>query len=218
MSKTSGWMDTLLRKISLTVLILPPFRSKFFPSRVDLWSEGLCPSREADRKSQKLFPFFKNGGKTWKYTHSPYIQSTLFISKSKGPSETLRDIPTSTYQMCRIEENTNRTTKFHTWTCKLTPIVSNIYWKYCGTRREIAPEEQFLLLSAIFCYLMLDFYVKAGIRISLRDKRLLEITDVEITRVDCTIFVIRIWAPQRLSQWQEELLYNSQRKHWRQRL
>ena len=35
------------------------------------------------------------------------------ISKSKGPSETLRDIRTSTYQMCRMEENTNRTTKFH---------------------------------------------------------------------------------------------------------
>ena len=41
------------------------------------------------------------------------IQSTLVISKSKGPSETLRDIRSSTYQMCRIEENTNRTTKFH---------------------------------------------------------------------------------------------------------
>ena len=41
------------------------------------------------------------------------IQSTLIISKSKGLSETLRDIRTSTYQMCRTEENTNRTTKFH---------------------------------------------------------------------------------------------------------
>ena len=54
-------------------------------------------------------------------------------------------------------------------------------WK----RGEIAPEEQFLLLSTIFCYLMLDFYVKTGIRFSLRDKRLFEITEVEITRVDC---------------------------------
>ena len=42
-----------------------------------------------------------------------YLQSTLVISKSKGPSETLRDIRTSTYQMCRIDKNTNRTTKFH---------------------------------------------------------------------------------------------------------
>ena len=54
-------------------------------------------------------------------------------------------------------------------------------WK----RGEIAPEEQFLLLPTIFCYLMLDFYVKTRIGFSLRDKRLFEITEVEITRVDC---------------------------------
>ena len=41
------------------------------------------------------------------------LQSTLVTSKSKGPSETLRDIHTSTYQICIIEENKNRTTKFH---------------------------------------------------------------------------------------------------------
>ena len=50
---------------------------------------------------------------------------------------------------------------------------------------EIAPEEQFLPLSTIFYNLMLDFYVKTGIRFSLRDKRLFKITEVEITRVDC---------------------------------
>ena len=33
-----------------------------------------------------------------------YIQSTLGISKSKGPSETLRDIRTSTYQIFRFAE------------------------------------------------------------------------------------------------------------------
>ena len=47
-------------------------------------------------------------------------------------------------------------------------------------------QEQFLPLSTIFCYLMLDFYVKTGIRVSLRDKRLFEIIQVEIARVDCT--------------------------------
>ena len=31
----------------------------------------------------------------------------------------------------------------------------------------------------------IDFYVKTGVRFSLRDKRLFEITEVEITRVDC---------------------------------
>ena len=53
-----------------------------------------------------------------------------------------------------------------------------ILWK----RGKIAPEEQFLLLSTIVCDLMLDFYVKTWIRFSLRDKRLFEITEVEITR------------------------------------
>ena len=112
------------------------------------------------------------------------VQSTLVISKSKGPSETLRDIRTSTNQMCRFEENTNKTTKFHKGTCNLTPLVRNML-KILRKKGEIALEEQFFLLSTIFCYLMLDFYVKAGIRFSLRDKRLFEITEVEITRVDC---------------------------------
>ena len=58
-----------------------------------------------------------------------------------------------------------------------------ILWKM----GEIAPEEQFFPLSTIFYYLMLDFYVKTGIRFSLRDKRLFEITEVEITRVDCML-------------------------------
>ena len=52
-------------------------------------------------------------------------------------------------------------------------------------RGEIAPEEQFLLLSIIFCYLMLDFFVKSGMRFSLQDKQLFKITEVKITRVDC---------------------------------
>ena len=46
-------------------------------------------------------------------SYTVIIQSNLSISKSKGPSETLRDIRTSTYQIWRIEENTNGTTKFH---------------------------------------------------------------------------------------------------------
>ena len=40
------------------------------------------------------------------------IQSTLVISKMKGPSETLRDIRSSTYQIFRIEENTNQQLNF----------------------------------------------------------------------------------------------------------
>ena len=61
---------------------------------------------------------------------------------------------------------------------------------------EIAPEEQFLLLSTIFSYLMLDFYVKTRIRFSLRDKRLFEITEVEIMiniiKIHADFLLIRI--------------------------
>ena len=63
-----------------------------------------------------------------------------------------------------------------------------IMWK----RGEIAPwepKEQFLHLSTIFCYRILDFYVKRSIIFSLRDRRLFEVTEVEITRVDCTLLV-----------------------------
>ena len=58
-----------------------------------------------------------------------------------------------------------------------------ILWK----RGVIAPEEQFLLLFTIISYLILDFYVTTRIRFSLRDKQLFEITEVEITRVDCIL-------------------------------
>ena len=37
-------------------------------------------------------------------TFTSDIQSTLVISNSKGLSEILRDIRSSTYQVCRIEE------------------------------------------------------------------------------------------------------------------
>ena len=56
-----------------------------------------------------------------------------------------------------------------------------ILWK----RGEIAPKEQFLLFSTKYCCLSVDLCVKTGTRISLRDKRLFEISEFEITRVDC---------------------------------
>ena len=59
--------------------------------------------------------------------------------------------------------------------------VLKIFWK----RGEIAHDEQFLLLSTIFCNLLLDFLVKTGTRLSPRDKRIFEITEFEITRIDC---------------------------------
>ena len=41
------------------------------------------------------------------------IQSTLVISNSKGLYETVRDIRTSTYQICRLRQTINRTTTFN---------------------------------------------------------------------------------------------------------
>ena len=68
------------------------------------------------------------------------------------------------------------------WTLEVRDIIKKILWK----RGEIAPLEQFLLFSTIIFY-MLDFQVYAGTRFSLRDKRLFEISEVEITRVNCNL-------------------------------
>ena len=73
---------------------------------------------------------------------SPYnyrvIQSTLVISNSKGLSEILRDIRTSTYQICRTEEKLIRLTTFNKYMCNLTPEVRDIL-KILWKRGEIAP-------------------------------------------------------------------------------
>ena len=81
-----------------------------------------------------------------------YIQSTLVISNSKGLSEILRDIRSSTYQVCRIEEKIIWLTTFNkligNWTFEVRDILK-ILWK----RGEIAP-----LFYNIF-HLLLGFHV-----------------------------------------------------------
>ena len=72
--------------------------------------------------------------------------------------------------------------------------------KILWERAEIAHEEQFLLLYTIFCYLLLDFHVETRIRFSLRDKRLFEMIEVEITRVDCSV------SPRYLKHWYHKVL------------
>ena len=113
------------------------------------------------------------------------LPSTLIISKSKGLSEIIWDIRTLTYQICRIKGKLNQTATFSKWICNVTPEVVDIL-KILWKRGEIAPEEQSLLFlfSTTFCYLSLDFHVKTGPRFSLRDKRLFEISEVKIVRVD----------------------------------
>ena len=107
------------------------------------------------------------------------------LSKSKGHPEAIRDIRTSTYQICRIEENTNRKTKFHKKIYYLTPLARNIYRNYCGERRNCSSEAISPLIYNILL-LILDLCVQTRTRFSFRDKRLFEIIEVEITRVDIT--------------------------------
>ena len=117
----------------------------------------------------------------WDTTYTAY-------SKSKRLSEILRDIRTSTYQICR---KINRTSTFRKWICNLTPEIRDIL-KLLWKRGEIAPlfssfpQRGVLLFSTVFCYLLLDFHIKTGTRSFSHDKRSFEISEVEITRVDCS--------------------------------
>ena len=56
-----------------------------------------------------------------------------------------------------------------------------MFWKYCGKEEKLLLRSKFLLFSAIFCCLLVDLCVKTGTRFSLRDKRLFEISEFEIT-------------------------------------
>ena len=114
------------------------------------------------------------------------------LSLSRIPRDSLKHFEISVPRHIRVAEvrkTINRTTTFNKWVCNLTPKVRNIY-KIMWKRGEIAPYEQFLLFFTIFCYLFLDFHVKTGTRISLRYKRLFEISEVEITRVDCILLFL----------------------------
>ena len=65
------------------------------------------------------------------------MQLTLVISNSKVLSEILRDIRTSTYQICRIEKKLIRLTTFNKYMCNWTlefRDILKILWK----RGEIA--------------------------------------------------------------------------------
>ena len=86
------------------------------------------------------------------------LYSRLSLSRSSRDSEILRDIHTSTYQNCIIEEKINRTTTFNKCICDWTLEIRDIL-KILWERGEIAPVEQFLFFSTVFYYLLLDFHV-----------------------------------------------------------
>ena len=119
------------------------------------------------------------------------------LSLSKGLSKILWNIRTSTYQICRIEEKMHRATEFHKWICYLTPEVRGtleILWK----RGEIAPLEQFLLFSTIFCYLLLEFYVKN--RDHILTSRYAVIQDKRVRDNECRLYIRKFWLKKMFSQ------------------
>ena len=72
------------------------------------------------------------------------------------------------------------------WTLEVRDILKNFVEK----RRNCSLGAISPLFHNIF-YMLLDFHVKAGTRFSLRDKRLFEISEVEIIRVNCTSLAVQ---------------------------
>ena len=110
------------------------WKGVYFADFADMNFRSLC---------KRLGSSMTNVLHTWKPKKKKNIQSTLVISKSKGLSKILRDIRTSTNQICRNEEKNekcieqpNFTNEYVIWLLKL-----EIHWKYCGK------EEKLLLMS-----------------------------------------------------------------------
>ena len=109
--------------------------------------------------------------------------SRLSLSRSLRDSLEYFEISVPRHiRFAELRKTINRTTTFNKWICNLTPEVNSYIENIVEKRRE-----QFLLFSTIFWYLLLDSHVRKGTRFSLRDKRLFEISEVEITRVDCIL-------------------------------
>ena len=135
---------------------------------------------------------------------------------SRIPRDSLKHFEISVSWNIRVAEvrkTRNRTTTFNKWICNVTLEVKDtlkILWK----RGEIAPKEQFLLFSTVFCYYFLELHVKSGTRISLRDKWLFEISEVETTRVDCICKDnFCIWTSSKALNWPANMLTGLLRLH-----
>ena len=80
---------------------------------------------------------------SYHYENMPFeIQSTLVISNSKRLSETLRDIRTSTYQICGNEKN-NKSNSTFTNEYVICLLKLEIYWKYCGKEEKLLLRSNF---------------------------------------------------------------------------
>ena len=79
-----------------------------------------------------------SGKRSLEYPYVWMVQSTLVNSNSKGLSQILRDIRTSTYQICRIEETIIRLTTFNKYICNRIFEVRDIL-KILWKRGEFVP-------------------------------------------------------------------------------
>ena len=107
------------------------------------------------------------------------VQGTLW-NTSRYPYLDISDLQ----NIKKKKKKKKKSTTFKKWICNLTLKIRDVL-KILWKRGEIAPQEQFLLFSTIFCYLLLDFHIKTRTRFLLRDKRLFEISEVEITGFHC---------------------------------
>ena len=116
---------------------------------------GRCSfSNLRDTSVQELTHFRLNAGTPISPDTILCVQSTLVISNSKGLSEILRNIRTSTYQICRTEEKIIRTTAFNKYMCNWTHKI----WRYIENIVKLLLRSN-LLFSTILFYMLLDFHV-----------------------------------------------------------
>ena len=131
------------------------------------------------------------------------------LSLSRIPRDSLKYFEISVprhFRFAELRKIIIRTATFNkyicNWTLKVRDI-SKILWKR-GERSNVSSFQQYF-----FYYLLLDFHVQAGARFSLRDKRLFEISKVEIMRVSCICHPSLDWL---LSNW-----YMNQHKNYLQK-
>ena len=121
-----------------------------------------------------------------------FIYSRLSLSRT--PRDSMKQFEISVLRHIRFADSGKQLIEqppLTEWICNLTPKLRDIL-KILWKRGEIAPKEQFLLFSTIFYCLLVDLCVKTGTRFSFRDKRLFEISEFEITGVDC-IIKCQVW-------------------------
>ena len=100
-----------------------------------------------------------------------------------------------------------QTITFNKYICNWTLEVSDIL-KILWKRGELSPH-----FHNIF-YLLLDFHFKAGIRFSLRDKQLFEISKVEITRVNCILISKVRMKQSTIITWDRQASANNVDPDW----